>query len=35
MTTENDITKDYKILPEDYEKYDLSFKIIIIGNSSK
>ena len=27
--------KDYEILPEDYPKYDLSFKIIVIGNSSK
>ena len=35
MTTENDITNDYKILAEDDEKYDLSFKIIVIGNSSK
>ena len=35
MTTENDITNDYKILAEDYEKSDLSFKIIVIGNSSK
>ena len=26
---------DYKILPEDYPKYDLSFKIIVIGNSCK
>ena len=24
---------DYEILPDDYPKYDLSFKIIIIGNS--
>ena len=25
--------KEYEILPDDYPKYDLSFKIIIIGNS--
>ena len=24
---------DYEILPDDYPKYDLSFKIIIIGDS--
>ena len=24
---------DYEILPDDYPKYDLSFKLIIIGNS--
>ena len=24
---------EYEILPDDYPKYDLSFKIIIIGNS--
>jgi len=26
-------TKDYEILSEDYQSYDLSFKIIVIGNS--
>ena len=26
---------DYEILPDDYPKYDLSFKIIVIGNSCK
>jgi hypothetical protein len=25
--------KDYEILKEDYPNYDLSFKIIVIGNS--
>ena len=28
-----DQEKDYEILPDDYPKYELSFKIIIIGNS--
>jgi len=27
--------KDYEILPEDYPNYDLSFKLIVIGNSGK
>ena len=27
--------KDYEILREDYPNYDLSFKVIVIGNSSK
>jgi hypothetical protein len=31
---ENNI-KDYEILREDYPNYDLSFKIIVIGNSGK
>ena len=26
---------DYEILREDYPNYDLSFKIIVIGNSGK
>ena len=26
---------EYEILPDDYPKYDLSFKIIVIGNSGK
>jgi Ras-related protein Rab-11A len=30
-TTESDI--NYEILPEDYTQYDLSFKIIVIGDS--
>ena len=25
--------KNYEILPEDYPNYDLSFKVIVIGNS--
>ena len=25
--------REYEILPEDYSTYDLSFKIIVIGNS--
>lgn len=29
----NNNTRDYEILPEDYPVYDLTFKIIIIGNS--
>ena len=32
---ENDEGKDYKILGEKYPNYDLSFKVIVIGNSSK
>ena len=32
---EKDISKkDYQILREDYPNYDLSFKVIVIGNSS-
>ena len=27
--------KEYEILPEDYARYDLSFKIVVIGNSGK
>jgi len=27
--------KDYVILPEDYPNCDMSFKLIVIGNSSK
>ena len=27
--------QDYELLPETYPKYDLSFKIIVIGNSGK
>ena len=31
---EKDISKkDYQILREDYPNYDLSFKVIVIGNS--
>jgi hypothetical protein len=32
-TTEKDKI-DYEILREDYPNYDLSFKVIVIGNSS-
>ena len=32
---ENDIKKGCEVLPEDYAIYDLSFKIIVIGNSGK
>ena len=40
MSTENEEAsqgennqKDYEILREDYPNYDLSFKVIVIGNS--
>ena len=29
------IKKDYELLREDYPNYDLSFKVIVIGNSGK
>jgi hypothetical protein len=29
------VDKGYEILREDYPNYDLSFKIIVIGNSGK
>jgi hypothetical protein len=32
---ENQDSKDYEILREDFPNYDLSFKIIVIGNSGK
>ena len=32
---ENEEGKDYEILGEKYSNYDLSFKVIIIGNSGK
>ena len=32
---EEQIEKDYEVLREDYQNYDLSFKIIVIGNSGK
>ena len=32
---ENQNNKDYEILREDFPNYDLSFKIIVIGNSGK
>ena len=34
-SNEKEGEKDYEILKEDYPKNDLSFKIIVIGNSSK
>ena len=33
MEDKKEEKNDYEILPDDYPKYDLSFKIIIIGNS--
>ena len=36
MSKENETQKkEYEVLPEDYSSYDLSFKIIVIGNSGK
>ena len=32
---ENNENKDYEILRDDYPSYDLSFKVIVIGNSGK
>ena len=32
---EEDIKKGCEVLPEDFASYDLSFKIIVIGNSGK
>ena len=32
---ENQNNKDYEILREDFPNYDLSFKIIVSGNSGK
>ena len=32
--TEEPGKMDYEILREDYPNYDLSFKVIVIGNSS-
>ncbi len=29
-----ELEKDYEVLRDDYPNYDLSFKVIIIGNSS-
>jgi len=34
-TSQKGEEKDYEILPEEYSQYDLSFKIIVIGNSGK
>ena len=33
MTTQEESEVKYEILPEDYTQYDLSFKIIVIGDS--
>ena len=27
--------KEYEVMPEDYARYDLSFKRVVIGNSGK
>ena len=41
MSKQDDISRlqssklDYKILPENYDRYDKDFKIIIIGDASK
>ena len=32
-TSKENIQKDSEILREDYPNYDLSFKVIVIGNS--
>ena len=32
---EGNLEKDYQILKDDYPNYDLTFKLIVIGNSSK
>jgi len=29
------VHSDYEILPDEYPNYDLSFKLIIMGNSGK
>ena len=31
--TDDNTEKDYELLREDYPNYDLSFKVIVIGNS--
>ena len=31
--SEENVQKDYEILGEDCPKYDISFKVIVIGNS--
>jgi hypothetical protein len=33
IPTEENPQKKYEILKEDYKDYDLSFKVVIIGNS--
>ena len=35
QTKESENEKEYEILSEEYTQYDLSFKIIVIGNSGK
>ena len=30
---QNNEKKDYEVLPENFSRYDLSFKLIVIGNS--
>ena len=36
MTSEEGSKKvEYEVLPEDFANYDLSFKLIVIGNSGK
>ena len=34
MANSTEITEE-EILPEDYQMYDISFKIIVIGNQGK
>jgi hypothetical protein len=34
-STNNDEFDKIEVLPEDYDKFDLNFKIIVIGNSGK
>ena len=34
-TSSEESKLDYEILSEEYPQYDLSFKIIVIGNSGK
>ena len=33
VQTDDNTEKDYELLREDYPNYDLSFKVIVIGNS--
>ena len=35
MNNEQNTNKEYEILGEDYPNFDLTFKVIIIGNSGK
>ena len=32
---DHEVLQDYEVLPENYANCDLSFKIIVIGNSGK